>query len=231
MVINRYIRDIATLLFPPVCAGCLMPLVHGEKEICLACWYHLPFTNFHKDAANEGVRQLRGLVPTMGTTSYLYFHKCSRVRNIMHQLKYRNRPGIGELLGKKYGEVLRDRFPYNTVDGIVPVPLHTTKLRKRGYNQSLYFAKGLSLAMKKPILTGGFKRVRSASSQTRKNRYQRFENVRKSFKVSNPELFSGKHILLVDDVLTTGATLEGCIQALLSDKSVRVCVVTLARTV
>src|SRR5690606_21158823 len=132
-------------------------------------------------------------------------------------------------LGKKYGKILLNIAPYSDIDCIVPVPLHTTKFRKRGYNQSLYFAKGLSLSMGKPLLENGFRRSRPTPSQTRKNRYQRFENVRESFEVDIPELFSDKHILLVDDVLTTGATIEGCAHALLKDKSVKVCIATLAR--
>lgn len=228
MVINRYIRDLASMLFPPVCAGCHMPLVDGEEQICIACWYHLSCTNFHKDPANESARQFWGRILVVGATSYLYFHKFSRAQNIVHQLKYRNRPEIGELLGKKYGKILRNTSPYNEADCIVPVPLHVTNLRKRGYNQSLCFAKGISFSMQKPLLDGGFRRSRSTPSQTRKNRYQRFENVQESFEVTAPAMFADKHILLVDDVLTTGATVESCAQALMKDRSVRISIATLA---
>lgn len=228
MVINRYIRDLATILFPPVCAGCHIPLVDGEEQICITCWYHLSYTNFHKDPTNESARQFWGRIWVVGATSYLYFHKFSRAQNIVHQLKYRNRPEIGELLGKKYGKILQKSSPYNEVDCIVPIPLHAAKLRKRGYNQSSYFAKGISISMQKPLLEGGFRRSRSTSSQTRKNRYQRFENVQESFEVINPDIFSDKHILLVDDVLTTGATLESCAQALMKDESVKISIATIA---
>lgn len=228
MLIKPHLRDFVSLFFPPACAGCGAVLGKGEQVICVACAYHLPYTHFHKDPANRGARQLWGRVPLEGVTAYLYFYEPSRVQNIVHQLKYRNRPDIGVAMGRKYGEVLCDTAPYSKADCIIPVPLHPRKLRRRGYNQSTSFGQGLSIAMQKPLIEKGLRQCRPTKSQTKKGRYQRFENSRKVFEVTDPDLLSGRHILLVDDVLTTGATVEACAAALLADPTVRVSVVTLA---
>lgn len=231
MVFQRYLNGLAGLLFPPVCAACRVPLADGESIICAACWYHLPYTQFHKDPENNSARQLWGRVPIKGITAFLYFHDFSRVQQLVHQLKYRNRPDIGILMGQKYGEILRQVQPYNQADCIVPVPLYAAKLRRRGYNQSACFAHGLSRSMQKPVIEDGLRQFRPAPSQTRKSRYQRFENIRETIEVADSSQLSGKHILLVDDVLTTGATVEACAGALLEDPSISVSVVTLARAV
>src|SRR5690606_11803808 len=137
----------------------------------------------------------------------------------------------GILLGERYGEILRHVAPYNSADCIVPVPLHAVKLKRRGYNQSACFAHGLARSMQKPVIEDGLRQVRTVSSQTRKGRYQRYENVRGTIEVVDRSRLSGKHTLLVDDVLTTGATVEACADALLADPSVSVSIATLARAV
>lgn len=153
----------------------------------------------------------------------------SRIQRIIYQLKYNNRPEIGTLLGEKYGSLLRERTPFQEADVIVPVPLHPTKLRKRGYNQSAFFAEGLSHSMQKPTAMQCLVRHRATESQTKKSRYERYENMETAFRLAKAEAIAGKHVLLVDDVLTTGATLEACSTVLLTAGAIQVNAVTIAK--
>ncbi|MDM8177288.1 MAG: phosphoribosyltransferase family protein [Pseudosphingobacterium sp.] len=225
----RYFQALVSLLYPELCAGCKRSLYEHESLICTHCLYHLPITNFHLDPANAASKQLWGRVPLQVVSSYLYYVKGSTVQNILHHLKYFNKPEIGNMLGKRYGELLYCST-FRHVDLIVPVPLHPKKLKKRGYNQSEFFAKGLSESFKVPIETGNLIRHTRTESQTTKRRYERYENMKEIFEVLKPQTFQDKHILLVDDVLTTGATIEACAYKLLEIAGVRVSVVTLAYT-
>jgi len=219
-MINRYLKDLASLFFPKTCVGCDTPLVYGEKVICTTCWYHLPVTSSHHGISNLSTGQ---------SASFVYLLGSSRVQRIIHQLKYHNRPEIGTLLGEKYGTILDKTVPFNAVDVIVPVPLHPQKLQKRGYNQSAFFAQGLSHTLQKPIAEQCLIRHRITDSQTTKNRYERYENMESAFRLNDAEAVAGKHVLLVDDVLTTGATLEACSTALLAGGARQVSAVTIAR--
>lgn len=219
-MISRYLTDLTSLFFPRTCAGCDTPLVYGEKLICTSCWYHLPFTLLHNGTGNLSTGQC---------ASFFSFLDSSRVQRIIYQLKYRNRPEIGSFLGEKYGILLREIPPFNEADVIVPVPLHPIKLRKRGYNQSAFFARGLSHSMQKPLAERCLIRHRATPSQTTKNRYQRHENMEAAFRLNEAEAPVGKHVLLVDDVLTTGATLEACSTVLLMGGAIKVNAVTIAK--
>lgn len=230
MRLKRYFNDLSALFFAQTCAGCDAPLVDGEKLICTSCWYHLPDTHAHVDQQNSGARQLWGRVRIEAVASYWYFREASRVKRIIHHLKYRNRPEIGTAVGIRYGAVLADTAPFNQADIIVPVPLHPKKLRERGYNQSVFFAKGLASSMQLPMAEHGIVRRRATASQTRKNRYERYENMLKTFEATDANAIAGLHVLLVDDVLTTGATLEACASTLLESGAAKVSVATIART-
>ena len=229
MGVKRYLKNLYALFFPQTCAGCDTPLAYEEHLICASCWYHLPYTHTHSDPHNKGAMQLQGLTQLEAVASYLYFLDSSRVQNIMHHLKYRGHTEIGTLLGSIYGETLKATAPFDRIDFIVPIPLHPARLRKRGYNQSAFFAKGLSLSLQKPALEDIVVRNKATESQTKKNRYDRYENMQGTFVVTNPELIAHKHILLVDDVLTTGATMAACANALLANGSTRVSAATIAK--
>ncbi len=229
MGIKRYLKDFSSLFFPHTCAGCDAPLAYEERLICTDCWYHLPYTHAHRDPHNRAAGQLWGLTQLEAVASYLYFRDSSRVQNIMHHLKYQQRTELGTLFGEIYGKTLRTASPFNEVDLIVPIPLHPTRLRERGYNQGAFFAKGLSLSMKKPVLEQAIIRHKPTKSQTRKNRYERYENMQGTFRVVKPDLLVDKHILLVDDVLTSGATIEACATAILASGSARVSAATIAK--
>lgn len=224
-----YLRNFLSLLYPDLCVGCKKPLYEHEELICSYCWYQLPHTNFHRDRNNAAAKQLWGRVNLEQVTAYLYFVKNTNVQHILHQLKYLGKQEIGLVLGRKYGQILQDTI-FHKADFILPVPLHPKKLKRRMYNQSECFAKGLSESMDIPIEIGNLIRHTQQASQVAKNRFERYENMRSAFQVKNPELLAGKHLLLVDDVLTTGATIEACANELLAIPHVKVSVVTLAYT-
>jgi ComF family protein len=220
--------DLFGLFFPNLCLGCGQPLIRGEEVVCSICHFHLPKTYFHNDRENQLNNVFWGRVNLEAVASYLFFHKGSTVQHLLHQLKYKGRQEVGLRLGKWYGQELRQADIFRDTELIIPVPLHPRKLRKRGYNQSQMFAEGLAAEMKTTLETGCLYRKINSKTQTRKTRYDRWENVENIFAVNHPEKIKGRHILLVDDVLTTGATLEACAQALLEIPGVKISVATIA---
>lgn len=229
MTLICYLKNFISLLYPALCTGCRRPLYAHETFICTYCWYHLPLTNFHIDPNNAAAKQLWGRVKLERVTSMLYFIEDTSVQRILHHLKYFSKPGLGEVLGAKYAEMLKDT-DFSQVDLLIPVPLHPRKLKQRGYNQSMHLAKGLHQALGIPLITDNLIRHTLAESQTTKKRYERYENMRTIFEVKDPVAIQGRHVLLVDDVLTTGATVEACANKLLEIPDVRVSVLTLAYT-
>jgi len=210
----NYISDFISLVFPKICAGCGNSLWKQEEVICGYCEFHLPRTNFHFDLENPVTRLFWGRAFIQTGAAFLYFNKGSRVQRLIHQLKYKGKKEIGIFLGSQYGQVLKTAPGFNTADAIIPVPLHKKKYMKRGYNQSEQFANGLNVSMKIPVENHLLIRNKATETQTRKSRFSRYENVHETFTVCNPENWMGKHLMLVDDVITTGATLESCILAL-----------------
>ncbi len=231
MRLADYTRGLSNLFFPNTCTGCDQPLGSHEELVCTDCWYHMPYTDFHLQEDNDTARQLWGKVTVEAAASFLFFREASRVQRIMHHLKYRNTPRIGVMMGQRYGQLLREVPGFASADLIVPVPLHPKKLRKRGYNQSAYFAEGLGQRLEKPVLPHGLARSKAGDSQTTKSRYDRYQNMQDTFYATQPSLLENRHVLLVDDVLTTGATIEACVEALLACEGVRVSVATIARAV
>jgi ComF family protein len=225
--IMNFLSNFLDILFPRTCAGCDNSLATGENLICSECFYELPKTGYWKEEDNPVARMFWGRVYLQNASSFLHFQKGSRLQNMIHHLKYKNMKEIGTFLGKLFGSELQNT-PYSQVDLIVPVPLHKSKIRKRGYNQSEWIAKGISEILKVPIEVNAIERYIASDTQTRKSRFDRWENVKNIFRVIDPETFKGKHILLVDDVLTTGATLEACAISILEIPDTKVSVGTLA---
>jgi ComF family protein len=209
-----FIGDFISLVFPRICAGCGNSLWKNEKVICHFCEFHLPRTNFHFDHENPVTRLFWGRVTLETGAAFLYFNKGNKVQRLIHQLKYKGKREIGIFLGAQYGQALKYSPGFSKADAIIPVPLHRKKYLKRGYNQSEQFAIGLSGSMNIPVNKQLIDRVIATETQTRKSRFRRFQNVQEIFSVNHPELWKGKHLILVDDVITTGATLESCILAL-----------------
>ncbi len=220
--------DLLWLMYPELCASCEKPLNTGEKCLCTGCRFHLPKTNFHLEKVNPVVKHFWGKVNVAAAASYYLFTKGEKVQHLIHLLKYRKRKDVGVFIGELYGYDLRKSPEFSTIDVIVPVPLHPKKFRKRGYNQSECFAEGLSKSMKVTFDTKSLRRNSETQTQTRKHRFERFENVDRVFAVSDPEQITGKHILLVDDVITTGSTLVACAEALLEIPGTKVSIVTIA---
>lgn len=213
-LIYSYLKDFTTLIFPELCNACGTALVNHEKLICITCLHQLPYTNFHRDHENKLAKQFWGRVNINAAGSYLYFTKKGKVQNLMHQLKYNNQPDVGIELGRLYGLELKKYAPYNLCNAIIPVPLHPKKIKKRGYNQSEQFAIGLSQSLAIPVLGYGLSRIKSSKSQISMSRKDRYDNMATAFRAENIDLEIEPHILLVDDTITTGATLEACVIAL-----------------
>jgi ComF family protein len=223
-----YSEDFLALLYPRLCAGCQETLVRGEEVICLGCQLDLPKTGFEKIMDNPVSQLFWGRAEIQLATAFCGFDKGGIMQHFMHQLKYKGSKEVGEMLGKFFGNDLKRCSPYLEIDLIIPVPLHPKRERKRGYNQSTEIGRGISAAMSKPLITGNLIRNHYSETQTNKGRFERWENVKELFSVKNPESLEGKHILLIDDVVTTGSTLEACANVLLKVPGVRVSIATLA---
>jgi ComF family protein len=216
------------LLFPRLCVTCGDKLIEQEQWICLHCLHHIPRTNFHLQPENRVAQLFYGRVEIKFATSFFYFSKGSIYQSLLHNLKYKGMKELGEEIGKHFGIDLQQSGDFSSVDLICPVPLHPQKEKKRGYNQSWWIASGIATQMQKPLSSDNLKRVTATETQTKKTRFERWQNVEGIFELNNPEAFAGKHILLVDDVITTGSTLEACAQAILSKTNARVSIATLA---
>jgi ComF family protein len=225
---HTYLADFVSLLFPELCAACRESLVANERLICTHCRYNLPFTNFHLQADNIVARQFWGKIPLESAYALYYFTKGGKIQNLLHQFKYKGVKQIGNLLGNMAGEQLLKNDVFNTVDMIVPVPLHKKRMLQRGYNQSLSFAEGLAEKLNADVEDNNLVRITATETQTHKSRFARFENMREVFAINNPEKLMNKHILLVDDVITTGSTLEACGAQLLKIPGLKLSIATIA---
>jgi ComF family protein len=228
---NTYLANFINLLFPRLCQACKATLLGTEHLICTDCLYHLPYTNFHNQPDNIVAKQFWGKVNLQAASALLYFEKGGKVQQLMHQFKYNNSPQIGVKLGQMAGAQFLQSPPYNTVDIIIPVPLHKKRLRKRGYNQSTCFAEGLAEKLQAQVSEHNLIRRVNTATQTHKSRFARFENMQEVFAINRPEDLAGKHILLVDDIVTTGSTLEACSQMLLTVPNLKLSIATIAYAV
>jgi ComF family protein len=210
-----------------VCVTCGDKLLAQEKSICLACFCKLPKTNNFKEPDNVLEQLMAGRMPFERIASFCIFAKKGTIAPLIHHLKYRNRDDIGILLGEMYGKELLGSEFLQSIDVIVPVPLHRKKKKQRGYNQAEMIAKGLSKATSVPISTDNLIRTIHNPTQTKFDKTRRWENVKDIFDVKNPEEFENKHILLVDDVITTGSRLEGCGEALQKCSGLKISIVAI----
>lgn len=220
--------DFFQLIFPRVCLLCYESLVWQEKFLCIHCLNKLPYTHYWEEKDNPAAQLFWGKVPVEWVIPFLHYTKNGRVQKMIHHIKYHNRPELAEYLGKLFGNVLK-QTPLQYADAVIAVPLHATRLKQRGYNQSEKIAKGIAEIMGLPLWTGIVERKLWHLSQTRKGRYERWENVQDAFELVDPSIVTDKHIILVDDVLTTGSTLEACASSLLSGGRVTISIVTLAK--
>jgi ComF family protein len=199
-----------------------------EECLCLVCLAQLPVTHFDRDPDNKLAEMFWGRVRLTQAVAWFYFRKGSAYQDALHKLKYNDRPDIGFSLGKQFGYELDRSSTFVRPDVLVPVPLNPKKMRKRGYNQSEAIAGGLSVGLRIPMLAAALSRPVATATQTRKSRYDRYLNVTGKFKVADPLFVEKKHVMLVDDIVTTGATLEACAEELLAVPGVIVSVAALA---
>ena len=220
--------DFISLLFPRLCYACGNHLLRNENLICTECYVVIPRTNYHL-AENNPVEQLFwGRCMIEKAAAFSYFNKGSRIRNLIHSLKYKGIKEIGFELGKIYGLSLTSSGFTKDIDIIIPVPLHPSKERIRGFNQSEIISQGIAGASALPVDNNTLKRITVSATQTKRSRFERWTNVEGIFSVTDPLAIMGKHVLLVDDVITTGSTIESCANELLKIEGVRVSVVALA---
>ncbi|WP_455667913.1 ComF family protein [Phocaeicola sp.] len=220
--------DLWELFFPRCCLICGNRLSHGEKMLCLNCLSGLPRTGFHLQKDNPVECNFWGKFPVERATSYLYYAKGGDVRQLLYELKYHNNKEVGEIMGRTMAAELMPSHFFEGIDLIIPVPLHRRRERQRGYNQSGCLAQGISAVTGIPVHPGIMVRSRYTETQTHKGQYERWENVQDLFVCSFPEQLENKHVLLVDDVLTTGATIVSCADALRAVPGLRISVLTLA---
>jgi ComF family protein len=220
--------DFLNLFYPQLCACCNSPLVKGEDVLCLGCLADLPRTHFTDFSTNPVADIFLGRTNIIYGNSFCQFDKGGKVQHLIHQLKYKGKKEIGYRLGFLFGSEMVQCKEFLEIDAIIPVPLHKKKQRKRGYNQSIEICRGICEAMNKPLISGNLIRSKHTSSQTSKGRYERWENVSGIFKVKSTQDFTGKHLLLVDDVITTGATLESCCEELLKIPGTKVSIAAIA---
>lgn len=228
MLKYNFLTDFINLLYPNLCLICGESLIKNEKQLCSKCLYQIPKTNYHLIKNNPIEKRFWGKVPVVQATSFFFFQKGSPFQKLLHQLKYHGNKELGEILGKYAAADLILTNYFSAVDMIVPVPLHPKKYNQRGYNQSEWIGKGLSAILQKPQIIDNLVRIKESTTQTKKSVYERYENTEGIFSVKDKNSFSNSHILLIDDVLTTGSTLEACIHALLTTENVQISVFTLA---
>lgn len=224
------LADFVALFYPQVCAACNGELLKGEEFICVDCQLTLPYTGFENQHPNPAEQMFWGRVAVETATSFLYFRKGNKTRQMMHRIKYKGEKELAQYLGRQMGQNLLNNSHFEDIDCIIPIPLHKAKQRKRGYNQSEWFAKGLADKLGIEVVTNVLLKTTATKSQTTKSRWQRWLNMGQQFTVKNQEKIEGKHILLVDDIITTGATLEACALALKSATTCQISIATLAIT-
>lgn len=222
------LRDVFKLFFPNLCVGCGQELLETAQSICIHCRLHLPHTGFASYSNNPIEKIFAGRIPILFAHSEFYFSQNGLVQQMIHQLKYHNNTQVGYFLGEQVGSALLHSGRWHPYDYIIPLPMHPKKMHQRGYNQAAIIGKGIETVTQIPLLEQIVVRNKKTDTQTRKKRTERWENVADSFTIQDPEALYQKKILLVDDVITTGATLEACGQRILRVEGTQLGIVSVA---
>lgn len=222
------LSDFVSLLYPTLCNGCDLPLKKGEKHICVSCFMAIPQTDYHLELHNPITTKFYGKIKINRAMAYFSFTKGGKLQKVMHKLKYKEAQEMGEYLGKQYGVLLKQHNMSKLFDLIVPVPLHKHKLLKRGFNQAEVISKGLSEGLSVEHAPHLIVRNVFTETQTKKNRIERWKNVENIFTVTDHKKVKGKNMVIVDDVITTGSTIEACAHAFLDSGAKSISVICLA---
>ena len=230
MVRFKEIKDsLLQLVFPHVCDGCGSDLLNEESQLCLRCLNSMPETNFEKYVSNPVEKIFWGRLSLVSATAHFYFTKESLMQRLMHQFKYRGNKDLGLQFGRLMGISLKESNRFDTIDALVPLPLFPSKEKKRGYNQATILCEGIAEILSLPVLKNIIIRPQHTDTQTKKGRIERWKNIEGKFELINAGAIQNKHLLLIDDVVTTGATLEACGCELLEANNVRLSIATLCQ--
>lgn len=221
-------QNLINLFFPKVCLACNYALTDYEEYVCTNCRHDLPVTNFHFDDSDEVKKMLFGRVNLEHATSLFRFQKKGIVQQLIHNLKYKGHQEVGEFLGSWLGAELKRIDDYKKIDVVIPVPLHKKKRKKRGYNQVEKFAKNIATNLNVDYVDSVLIKITNTNSQVKKNRLARWNSKDEIFSAQDLEIINDKHILLVDDLITTGATVEACANQLLKARNVKISLATIA---
>lgn len=227
LIVEMY-KNLLNVIFPMFCNGCSKLLLKNENIICTKCTHNLPFTNHHIIKVNEIHNVFYGLIPFEFAASILYFTKKGLVQNLMHNLKYRNRQEVGTYLGNLYSKELVNLDVIKDIDVIIPVPLHKKRFNERGYNQVTTFCKAIEKNLSIPVLDNILVKTKNLKSVTHKSKENRLEHNKNVFSIENQHNIEDKHILIIDDVFTTGATIEACAREILKIKNTKISILTMA---
>lgn len=215
-------HSLLSLFFPDLCVVCRERLIDGEQHICTDCLLLIPKTNFHLQPDNRLEQFFAGRIPFERAAAFAYFIKGGSLQQIIHELKYKRNPDIGSFMGKLSGDNIKGSDFISSVDLLVPVPLHPKRQKERGYNQSLKICEGISSVTGIPIDSTTLVRIVNNVSQTKNSRFDRWKNVEDIFSLTDRASFDNRHILLVDDVITTGSTIESCVKEILKSEGSKV---------
>lgn len=229
-MLGSLIKDIIHIFYPDICIHCNIHLLEYEKVLCTNCRHDISLINIDDFKSNKISNLFYGFSPINKCVSFLYFEKKGITKNLIHELKYNDNQKIGTFLGNWFGEVLKKSNEFNDIDFIVPVPLHKNKLKKREYNQLTKFGNALSQILETKLEDTTLQKVTTTQTQTFKTRFERFNDNETKFYLSNKSIFKNKHILLIDDVITTGATLEACCKELQKTENITISIATIAFT-
>lgn len=226
----NYLKDVLHLFFPKLCITCNTELLINEKLICTLCRHDLPIICYKNYKKNKIVASFSGRVPIEKAMSFLFYRREGKTKIIIHHLKYKNNQEIGSLIGDWFGNHLKEAKQFSDIDYIIPVPLHPKKLKSRGYNQLTTFGINLAKQLNTNFCPKILIRISATKTQTFKQRFERFNNTETKFNLTDFNIFKNKHVLLIDDVITTGATLESCCKELLKTNNIKISIVTIAYT-
>jgi len=228
MNIKHLFANLISLIYPQLCVICREPLIEGESYFCFACSMKLPKTHYHLIPENKAIERFAGKVSLLKASSYLYYNKEGVAQKLIAEIKYKGNRNFGEWMGVYIAKDMASSDFFHGIDYLLPVPLHKSKEKKRGFNQAEKIARGIACVTKIPLETSNVFREKLNTTQTRKGVFERWKNTLNIFKIKNPDLFKNKHILLIDDVLTTGSTIEALAQSIMKLQNIKISVLTLA---